>query len=53
MLTRRPNDLILSNSLTCAVRALRESVAQIRTQLEIAVAKTKEKHAVPEEEASQ
>ena len=28
------------------LRALRESVAQIRTQLEIAIAKTKEKHAV-------
>ena len=35
------------------LRALRESVAQIRIQLEIAVAKTKEKHAVPDEEASQ
>jgi hypothetical protein len=35
------------------LRALRESVAQIRIQLEIAVAKTKEKHAVPEEDASQ
>jgi hypothetical protein len=31
------------------VRALRESVAQLRTQLEIAVARTKEKHAVAEE----
>src|SRR5688572_22764427 len=31
------------------LRALRESVAQIRVQLEIAVTKTKEKHAVPEE----
>ena len=31
------------------LRALREAVAQIRTQVEIAVAKTKEKHAVPEE----
>jgi hypothetical protein len=35
------------------LRALRESVAQIRIQLEIAVAKTKEKHAVPDEDASQ
>ena len=32
------------------LRALRESVAQIRIQLEIAVTKTKEKHALPEEE---
>ena len=31
------------------LRALREAVAQIRVQVEIAVAKTKEKHAVPEE----
>ena len=31
------------------LRALREAVAQIRTQLEISIAKTKEKHAVPEE----
>ena len=31
---------------SCA--SLRESVAQIRIQLEIAVTKTKEKHAVPE-----
>lgn len=31
------------------VRALRETVAQLRIQLEIAVAKTKEKHTVPEE----
>ena len=30
------------------VRALRESVAQLRIQLEIAVTKTKEKHTVPE-----
>ena len=30
------------------LRSLRELVAQIRTQLEIAVAKTKEKHAVEE-----
>lgn len=30
------------------LRALRESVAQIRTQLEIAIAKTKEKHAITE-----
>jgi hypothetical protein len=31
------------------LRALRESVAQIRTQLEIAIARTKEKHAVTED----
>ena len=31
------------------LRALRESVAQIRIQLEIAVTKTKEKHAIEEE----
>jgi len=31
------------------LRSLREGVAQIRIQLEIAVAKTKEKHTVPEE----
>ena len=31
------------------LRALRESVAQIRIQLEIAITKTKEKHTVPEE----
>ena len=31
------------------LRALRESVAQIRIQIEIAVAKTKEKHAIVEE----
>jgi len=31
------------------LRSLRESVAQIRIQLEIAIAKTKEKHAIPEE----
>jgi hypothetical protein len=31
------------------LRSLREAVAQIRTQVEIAVAKTKEKHAVPDE----
>jgi len=31
------------------LRALRESVAQVRIQLEIAVAKTKEKHAIVEE----
>jgi hypothetical protein len=31
------------------VRALRETVAQLRIQLEIAVTKTKEKHTVPEE----
>jgi hypothetical protein len=30
------------------VRALRESVAQLRIQLEIAVARTKEKHTIPE-----
>ena len=30
------------------VRALREAVAQLRIQLEIAIAKTKEKHTVPE-----
>jgi hypothetical protein len=31
------------------LRSLRESVAQIRIQLEIAIAKTKEKHTVQEE----
>jgi hypothetical protein len=31
------------------LRSLRETVAQIRIQLEIAVTKTKEKHALPEE----
>jgi hypothetical protein len=31
------------------LRSLRESVAQIRIQLEIAVTRTKEKHAIPEE----
>ena len=31
------------------LRSLRESVAQLRVQLEIAVAKTKEKHAVEED----
>ena len=31
------------------VRALREAVAQLRTQLEIAITKTKEKHTVPDE----
>ena len=31
------------------LRSLREGVAQIRIQLEIAVTKTKEKHALPEE----
>ena len=31
------------------VRALREAVAQLRTQVEIAIAKTKEKHAVADE----
>jgi hypothetical protein len=29
------------------LRSLRESVAQIRTQLEIAISRTKEKHALP------
>ena len=33
------------------VRALRECVAQLRVQLEIAVARTKEKHTIPEEPA--
>jgi hypothetical protein len=33
------------------LRSLREGVAQIRIQLEIAVTKTKEKHAVPEDGA--
>jgi hypothetical protein len=33
------------------LRSLREAVAQIRVQLEIAVAKTKEKHAVEEDVA--
>jgi hypothetical protein len=32
------------------LRSLRESIAQIRVQLEIAVTKTVEKHAMPEEE---
>jgi len=31
------------------LRALRESVAQVRTQVEIAITRTKEKHAVPDE----
>jgi len=31
------------------VRALREAVAQLRTQVEIAIAKTKEKHTVADE----
>jgi hypothetical protein len=31
------------------LRLLRESVAQIRIQLEIAITKTKEKHTIPEE----
>ena len=31
------------------LRSLREAVAQIRIQLEIAIAKTKEKHAIEEE----
>jgi hypothetical protein len=30
------------------LRALREAVAQLRTQLEIAITKTKEKHTVPD-----
>ena len=34
------------------LRALRESIAQIRIQLEIAVAKTKEKHAIEEKDAA-
>ena len=34
------------------LRSLRESVAQIRTALEIAVAKTKEKHAIEEKDAA-
>ncbi len=34
------------------VRALRESVAQLRMQLEIAVTKTKEKHALPEQHSA-
>ena len=33
------------------LRSLRESVAQIRTQLEIAIAKTKEKHAMAENDS--
>lgn len=32
------------------VRALREAVAQLRMQIEIAITKTKEKHALPETE---
>lgn len=32
------------------LRSLREAVAQLRIQIEIAVAKTKEKHTLPEEE---
>lgn len=31
------------------LRAMREAVAQLRIQIEIAVAKTKEKHTVPEQ----
>ena len=31
------------------LRALRESVAQIRTQIEIAIAKTKEKHSITDD----
>lgn len=34
------------------LRSMRESVAQIRTALEIAVAKTKEKHAIEEKDAA-
>ena len=34
------------------LRSLRESVAQIRTALEIAVTKTKEKHAIEEKDAA-
>lgn len=34
------------------LRSLRESVAQIRTALEIAVAKTKEKHAIEEQDTA-
>ena len=34
------------------LRSMREAVAQIRTQLEIAVTKTKEKHAVPDDDAT-
>jgi len=34
------------------LRSLRELVAQIRTALEIAVAKTKEKHAIEEKDAA-
>jgi hypothetical protein len=34
------------------LRSLREAVAQIRTQLEIAVTKTKEKHVVPDDDGS-
>jgi hypothetical protein len=34
------------------LRSLREAVAQIRTQLEIAVTKTKEKHAILEDDSS-
>jgi hypothetical protein len=33
------------------LRALREGVAQIRTQLEIAITRTKEKHALPDDPA--
>ena len=32
------------------LRSLREAVAQIRMQMEIAVAKTKEKHAIPDDD---
>ncbi|HEX6051691.1 MAG TPA: hypothetical protein VFZ21_20630 [Gemmatimonadaceae bacterium] len=31
------------------VRALRESVAQLRMQIEIAIARTKEKHTIPDD----
>jgi len=34
------------------LRSMRELVAQIRTALEIAVAKTKEKHAIEEKDAA-
>jgi hypothetical protein len=31
------------------VRALREAVAQLRTQIDIAIARTKEKHTIPDD----
>ena len=34
------------------VRSLREAVAQLRMQMEIAIAKTQEKHALPEDDAA-